>query len=462
MKLLKPYLMAMLSVSALTFLAWLSRDLWTLANFTVIYLLLVLIGAIRLGTYPAMFLAFASFLCINYFLIVPYYTFYIADTRHVLDLFIFLIVAILAGQLGSRARQEAANARERALEQEILYRLTGQFNQLSTQAEVLDVLVKMVLEELAAQQAFVLPYANTFFVQEQENHYFLLKANGKSFATLCVSFKDALEARQLRLLNTCTAQAAMALQRIELSEQASKSQQFEEADKLKTAILHAVSHDLRTPITIIKSSAHNLRTLQQSLGSQAQAELAGSIEKEADHLNTLVGNLLDLSRLRAGALNLNLEINSLEEVAGDVAARIWQLTGLERSRLLFPSDFPFSRFDYGLMQQALGNLVENALRYEPSDSQIELNGSYDANFVFLRVINHGPAIPKEERDFIMEPFYHGVDGHIGLGLAIAKGIIEAHHGHLELEDCPETGASFLISLPRSKGAIPGEPKNPGR
>lgn len=459
MKFNKGYGIAFAALTSLTFLAWLTRDLWTVANFTAIYLLLVLVAAMRLGTYAAMLLAFGSFLAINYFLVPPYYTFLIADPRHVLDLLVFLIVAILSGQLGARARQATANAHERAHEQELLYRLTGQFNQMSNQTEVLDALMKTALADFAAQQAFVLPYDTKLFVEQHNQHYFLLKAHGKNFATLCVGFQQLIGERQLRLLNTCTVQAAMALQRIALSEQARKSQQFEEADRLKTAILHSVSHDLRTPITIIKSSAHNLRTLQESLALEEQAELAASIEKEADHLNTLVGNLLDLSRLRAGAVNLNQASNSLEDVAGDIAARVWQLTGQERIRLLFPDDFPFCNFDYALMQQALGNLVENALRYEPPDSQIEICGRYDKNSVCVRVLNHGPTIPQEQRAFILEPFYHGQDGHIGLGLPIAKGIIEAHHGRLEIEDDLAGAVSFLMVLPRTEEVLPDELKN---
>ncbi len=153
----------------------------------------------------------------------------------------------------------------------------------------------------------------------------------------------------------------MALQRIELAERARASQRYEEADRLKTAILRAVSHDLRTPITIIKTSANNLRMLGERLPVSEQHELAETIETEADHLDKLVGNLLDLSRLQAGALTLNKELNSLEEVAGDVAARIWQTTGQERIQMRLPEDLPLVEFDYGLMLQALTNLVENAL-----------------------------------------------------------------------------------------------------
>jgi two-component system, OmpR family, sensor histidine kinase KdpD len=300
--------------------------------------------------------ALLSFLSFNFFLVKPLYTLIVADTREVLDLLVFLVVAVLGGQL-------AANAREQA-------------------------------------------------------------------------------------------------------ERAARSREFEEADRLKTALLHAVSHDFRTPITIIKTSASNLRNLYKQLTPEERRETLETIDGEADHLNRMVGNLLDLSRLQAGALTLHLALNSLEEVAGDAAARAWQLTREERVRLNFPDDLPLAPFDYGLMLQALSNLVDNALRYEPPGSQVEIRGGVSQNAlsrskgvdagpkndpgsdeIQVAVINHGPTITPEEREHIMEPFYHGKDGHVGLGLPIAKGIVEAHRGRLVLEDTPGGGATFIIALP---------------
>ena len=159
----------------------------------------------------------------------------------------------------------------------------------------------------------------------------------------------------------------MALHRIDLIERARKSRTFEEADKLKTALLHAVSHDLRTPITIIKTSAHNLRTLHDACRKANRSKCSKRSKTKPTNSIELVGNLLDLSRLRAGALQLNIQLNDLEEVVGDVAARAFQRLGQERIKIVFPDDMPLVPFDYGLILQALTNLVDNALRYEPPD-----------------------------------------------------------------------------------------------
>lgn len=432
---------------ASTFGAWLVRDTLTLPNFTMIYLLIVLIIAIRLGTRMALVATFVSFLCLNYFLVRPFYTFLVADPRELLDLCVFFIVATVTGQLGARVRQQADEARQQAYEQELLYRLTRSFNQLTTQEGVYEALTQMMQQDLSARTVHILPYANPTEVKDQTIHYILLQANNQIYATLCVAFDTPQTPAQLRLLNTCALQAAMALYRIDLNERARKSQQFEESDRLKTAILHSVSHDLRTPITIIKTSASNLRQIGDRLSTEERIETAQTIEHEADELNKLVGNLLDMSRLNAGALALNSNLNSLEEVAGDVAARAWQLSREERIKIHFPDDMPLVNFDYGLLLQALTNLVDNSLRYEPSGSQIEIQGRVQDNEARLLIINHGESIPSEERGHIMEPFYRGKDGHIGLGLPIAKGIVEAHHGRLWVEKTPGGGETFIIALP---------------
>lgn len=449
-------------VTVVTILAWLLRAHLTIANFTVIYVLVVLVLAIQRGTRVALAAAFISFLCINFFLIQPYYTFLVADPREVLDLIVFFIVAALAGQLAARARQQAYEAQQRAFEQETLYHLTRSMNQITTPHEIQAVLMQVIKTNLEAREAYVLPEAPSTEPSDTTMHYVLLDVGDKVYGTVCVAFDGPYSREKIRLLGTCVAQAAMALNRVELTERARRSQQFEEADRLKTALLHAVSHDLRTPITIIKTSANNLRTLDDRLSKAERVESAEIIEQEADQLDRLVGNLLDMSRLRAGALTLNATPNSLEEVAGDVAAQVYQRLKQQRIVLKFVDDLPLVCFDYGLILQALTNLVDNALRYEPPESQIELCGCADETEARLLVVNHGETMTAEERDHLMEPFYHGKRGHTGLGLAIAKGVVEAHRGRLQFEDTPGGGATFMIVLPlgNKKEAL-DEPENSG-
>jgi two-component system sensor histidine kinase KdpD len=450
---IRQYAIATLLVLVTTLVLWLLRNFLTLANDSLIYLLLVLVIAIRYGIGSSLLTAFIGFLCFNFFLVEPLYTFLVADPREVLDLIIFLVVAVLTGQLAANARQQAENARARADEQDILYKLTSTFNKASSQESVYDALAHVLQEDLAARHVHVLPYANFIASPDETVSYLVLQADNQIYGTLCAAFNHQPVPRQLRLVNACAAQAAMALHRIQLAERARKSETFEEADRLKTALLRAVSHDLRTPITIIKTSANNLLNLHQQLPEPEREEMLKAIESEADHLNKMVGNLLDMSRLQAGALQLNSSLNALEEAAGDVAARAWQLTQTERVKLIFPDDMPLVPFDYGLILQALSNLVDNSLRYEPDGSQIEIRGSVYPDEVRVAIVNHGANILPEEKEHLMEPFYHGKDGHVGLGLPIAKGIIEAHRGTLWVEDTPGGGATFVFSLPLATESV---------
>jgi two-component system sensor histidine kinase KdpD len=453
-------MLIILVVTIVTVGAFFFRGVLTLANFTMIYLLLVLVIAIRTGTRTALITAFASFVSINFFLVPPYYSLWVADPREVLDLCVFLIVAAIAGQLGARVRHEAREVDRRAREQEILYRLTRAFNQLMHSEGVYEALLKVLHEDLGTKQAYILPGATEIIAGDNTVHYLLLQGGERIYGTVQVAFETPLTASQSELINACVSQAAMALQRIDLSERAIKSRKFEEADKLKTAILHAVSHDLRTPITIIKSSASNLRQLRKQLNPQEEMEIMETIEHETDELDKLVGNLLDLSRLQAGAVTLNRHPNDLEEIAGDVAAQVWQRTRQERIKIIFPDNMPSVCFDYGLLLQAVTNLVDNSLRYEPPEQQIEIHGEIWQKEVFLKVINHGQTISDTLKEHIMEPFYRGHEGRTGLGLPIARGIIETHQGRLWVEDTPGGGATFVLTLPVNRDEL-NETENSG-
>jgi two-component system, OmpR family, sensor histidine kinase KdpD len=448
---LRFYTEALLIIAAMTFAGTLLRNTLTLSNYTMFYLLTVLVIAIQYGTGPALAATFASFICINYFLVQPLYTLAVSDPRELLDLLVFMIVVVISSQLGARVQQKAQEAQQYAHEQEILYRLTRSFNQLTTDAGVYHALINAAQIDLGARQADV--RSSTASTSAAQGLYsVLIQARDHIYGTLQVTFDNVLTAAQFNLLNTCVFQAAQALERIDLTARANKSQQFEEADKLKTAILRAISHDLRTPITIIKTSANNLQRLQNKLTPQESLEISQTIEHEADQLDRLVGNLLDMSRLQAGALSLNCHLNSLEEMIGDAVARVWELTRQKRIALIF-DDLPLLHFDYGLMLQAVSNLIDNALRYEPPNRQIEIRGELEGAEARMKIINHGESIPDDLKDHIMEPFYRGKHGRTGLGLPIAKGIIEAHQGRLWVEDTPDEGATFIIALPLSQGLL---------
>jgi two-component system sensor histidine kinase KdpD len=447
------YVAALLLVAVTTGALLLLRERLTLANVSLIYVLLTLIVAVRLGTGPSVLAAVLSFFGGNFFFVRPYYSLHVADPRDLLDLLVFLAAALIAGRLAAYARQQAEAASLNAEQQEILYNLTSALNPLTEPGAIRNELRRTIQERLGATSVEFLPAHGPGRPASGATAFVLLEAGETVYGTLRAEFPQPLNASRHRLLLACAGQAALALQRVDLTGQAQRGRALAEADRLKTAILHAVSHDLRTPITIIKSSAANLDELHDRLPPEEQRELARAIETQADELDRLVGNLLDLSRLQAGAVVLNEELNSLEEIAGEAAARAYKTHRAERIALDFPDDLPLVRCDYGLLLQALNNIVDNSLRHEPAGKRVIIRGRALADAARLEVANHGPNIAPEERARVMEPFYQTRDGRsqaggVGLGLAIARGVVEAHGGRLHIEDTPGGGATFVITLPR--------------
>lgn len=441
------YMVVGLWIAAVTAVLWAARDSLTLANFSLIYLLAIFLSAMWLGTYASLLAAVLSFFCFNFFLIPPYYTLYVKDPREVLDLVVFLIVAVVTGRLTAAVRQHAA-------EENLLHQISNTFNQHTTRPEVEQSLRQVLESELAAQKVAFLPEGVEDVAIRSTAVYLLLQAGHVILGTVYVRFERPPTESNMRLLRASVGQAATALQRIRLAERVQKSQAVEEADKLKTALLHAVSHDLRTPLTIIKTSVSNLSTLADYLTESQRQEMLTAIEQQTDHLNELVGDLLDMSRLQAGQMVIQADWYALADVAGDVAARMWERIKQERLQLDFDDALPLVHYDLGLMRQALFNVVDNVVRYEPADKLVILQGEVHEAEIWLKVINHGPNIPTAEKERIMEPFYHHADGHVGLGLAISKGVVEVHGGRLWVENTPGGGATFILALPLPKEKLP--------
>lgn len=454
----RAYLLSAVLLALTTMALWLVRDALTLANFSLIYILIILLIAVWMGLGPALLAAVGSFFSFNFFLIRPYYTLAVEDPRELIDLFIFLLVASIASQVAAYARRQAASARQRAVEQQVLYQVSSAFNQLAQPEEIYEALKQVLRESLQAEEVVLLPEGSPDPDRDATTGgatiFLLLEVSERVYGTLRVTFPAPPDESRSRLLMACTVQAAMALQRIELAQMAQRSQTLEEADRLKTALLRAVSHDLRTPITIVKSSSSNLRALGEQLSPAERLDLAQVIEDEIDNLDRLVGDLLDLSRLQAGALALRRRWNSLSEIVGDVAARVWQLNKEERILLALPEEMLLVYCDYALLARALSNIAENAVRYEPEGSRVVLTASMARGEARIVIENHGPKIPDEEKSLVLEPFYQGRteragsgNGNAGLGLAIAQGIVEAHGGRIWIEDTRGGGATFIVALP---------------
>jgi two-component system sensor histidine kinase KdpD len=260
----------------------------------------------------------------------------------------------------------------------------------------------------------------------------------------------AFSPNEKRLLQTFASQGALALERAWLAQAESRSRVLEESDKLKTAILSSVSHELRTPLSTIKAAASSLRSKEVSWGSTASAELISAIDDEADHLNMLVGNLLDMFRIESGALRPKREWNILSEIVGSVLARMKHLAEEHRISVDVSENLPLLPVDYVQMEQVFTNLLSNSLKYAPVNTTIRIHAQIEDQNIHVRVSNQGPPVPPEHLARIFDKFYRitaadRVTG-TGLGLSICKGIIEAHGGKIWAENISD-GLAFNFILP---------------
>jgi two-component system sensor histidine kinase KdpD len=261
-----------------------------------------------------------------------------------------------------------------------------------------------------------------------------------------------------RLLKTFALQGALALERARLARLETRARVAEESDRLKTALLSSVSHDLRTPLAAIKAAVTSLRSGTVDRQSPAHDELLATIEEETDQLNTLVGNLLDMSRIEAGALHPQRKWNDLEDILSAALARLKQAARHHRLETAVPEDLPLIPVDFVQIQQVFINLIGNSLKYSPDGTTIRVEVRlYKGSAVLVRVINHGPPVPDDDLDRIFEKFHRvtAADRIVGtgLGLSICKGIVEAHGGQIWAENLAD-GLAFNFTLPLSAKDMP--------
>jgi two-component system sensor histidine kinase KdpD len=260
----------------------------------------------------------------------------------------------------------------------------------------------------------------------------------------------AISSSERRLFQTFASQGALALERAWLAQAESRAKVLEESDQLKTAILSSVSHELRTPLSTIKAAASSLRSKEVDWDSPARPELVAAIDDEADHLNMLVGNLLDMSRIESGALKPKREWNILPEIVGSVLARMKRFAEEHQIEVHVPESLPLVPVDFVQMEQVFTNLVSNSLKYAPTKTVVCIRAWQEDDMIHVQVSNQGPQVPPEDLERIFDKFYRitaadRVTG-TGLGLSICKGIIEVHGGRIWAENVPD-GLAFNFTLP---------------
>ena len=454
------YILSIGLIASITAVFFALRDGLDITLIALLYLIPLGLITAYWGLGPGITSALITFLTFNYFFIPPYYTLAVHHPADVVILVIFLIVAVVISQLVGRMQVSlvAATAREREATQ--LYELSIALTGLHDDRAIAQILARQVQavsqgEYVQLNITGVEPFSfhlaeTTSPTRSPELTVLIQAARGVLGEILLWKSAPAISLGEKRLLEIFASQGALALERARLAQAESRARVLEESDHLKSILLSSVSHELRTPLSTIKAAASSLRGNEVSWDSPARVELIAAIDDEADHLNMLVGNLLDMSRIESGALKPKREWNILSEIVGSVLVRMRHSVDEHKLKIDIPENLPFVPVDYVQMEQVFTNLVSNSLKYAPTNTLICIRAKIEEDTIHVQVSNQGPQVPSEHLERIFDKFYRitaadRVTG-TGLGLSICKGIIEAHGGRLWAENVPD-GLAFNFTLP---------------
>ena len=437
-----------LAVTVTTIAIELLKSVVAVISLGVLYVFPVLAIAIAFGIAYSVAVSVASMLAFNWFFIPPVGTFTIADSRNWAALVVYLATAIVVSSLTARSRSRAVEAERRAEETAVIADLaTALLRGTSIESE-LEVVAERSARVLGATRARI--ELGPPRPPPAGESPLVLTAGGRQVGTLYVDERaDASLAARRRFLPALASLLAVAVDRERLAEQALEAEALRRSDTTKTAVLRAVSHDFRTPLTAIRAAVDGLADSSLELSSEDREGLLDTIRVETERLTRLVSNLLDLSRLQAGAAEPAQELWTIDSLIAQA------LTALgDRGRLVqvhVPPDLPPIRIDPAHAQRILVNLLENALRHSPPGEPVTVRAGATRQEVILRVVDRGPGIAPADLERIFEPFTTG-DGdangaRAGLGLAIARGFAEANGGRVWAESRPAQGASFALALP---------------
>ncbi|HKC94821.1 MAG TPA: sensor histidine kinase KdpD [Nitrospira sp.] len=483
------YAYAFVGVIAATAVAWAMFPYFAAANLIMMYLIAVIVIAIRLGRGPSVLASILSVAAFDFFFVPPYFSFAVSDIQYLLTFAVMLIVALVTSNLAVRIREQAELARYRERRTAVLYSMsrdlathrgTGMLAQVAAKhlREVFDGQVAIFLADAekrvrlqrGEQLFFDLDPKESGVAQWVFDHneraglgtdtlpgtsalYLPLVGSAGPIGVVAVRPEDTgllLDPEQLHLLESLVNQVALAIERTRLSDEAQQAQVRVETERMRNAILSSVSHDLRTPLATITGAASSLLDERSQLDTTDRLELSRSIYREADRLDRLLKNLLDMMRIEAGAVHLNKEWHPLDEVVGAALSRLEERLGNFTVRTTFPPDLPMVQIDGVLLEQVVLNLLENAAKYAPPGSVIELSASAGDQEVVVEVADRGQGIPVGEEVRIFEKFYRAKparEGGVGLGLTICRGIMEAHGGRIWAENRTGGGAVFRFAIP---------------
>lgn len=493
------YVGSLAFVAAALGVAMLLRNYLQIANIALVFITAVLASSVLYGLWPALLASLASMLAYNFFFLPPLYTFTIADPENVLALFFFAVVAAIASNLTARVRSQALAARQRAKTNEDLYLFSRKLAGAASLDDLLWATAYQVALMLKVRVVLLMPeadgplsvragYPPEDILDEADlaaarwawdnarpagrgadtlpgaRRLFLPMATGRGKVGVVGLDSDRpgplMTPDQRRLFDALADQAALAIERTLLVEDVERSRLAAETERLRSALLTSISHDLRTPLASILGSATSLRSYGASLDEAARDELTRTIQEEAEQLNRFIANLLDMTRLESGRLEPKAEAVDLGDVVGSALGRTSKVLQGHKIRIELDGGLPMLRADPVLLEQVLFNLLDNAAKYAPEGSEVLLRGGLDANgqSVRLEVLDQGEGIPPADLERVFDKFYrvnapnHGMGDRrragTGLGLAICRGFVEAMGGSIQAGNRTDrSGAVFTLRLP---------------
>lgn len=457
-----------------------------LANIVMLFLLTVLIVAVKLGRNAAILASVLSVLCFDVFFVPPRFSLAVSNIQYLVTFAVMLVTALTTTHFTSILRQRAEEAVRREQRTQALYQLAKQLAGALAIKQVVEITDAFVRSQLHASCVVLLPdearktlnavvqssnlpfeahlahvaFESGQFVRSDEMRgmgfaplYFPLKASMRTRGVLAVAFEEQPEEpsdETLSLLDALASLVAVALERLHYVEIAQATEVKMLTERLRSSILSALSHDLRTPLTAMVGLADSLFLVKPALPAAA-LETAQALHEQAERLAGLVGNLLDMARLNAGEVTLRREWQPLEEVVGASIKLLGGALAGHPVKVLLDKALPLLEFDAVLIERVLCNLLENAAKYSPAQTVIELQAKPVGTVVEVAVLDHGTGFPSHRRDELFNMFVRGnaQSGKpgTGLGLAICKAIVEAHGGTIEADNRPEGGAMVRFTLP---------------
>lgn len=462
-------------------------------NLALVFLMAVLTSAVIHGLRPALYTCIISALSFNFFFLPPRYTLTISDPESVLALFFFLGVAVIASNLTATVQRQAAAARQRARTTEDLYLFSKKLAGTGTLDDVLWATAFQLASMLKVRVVLLLPEEGTIAVKAgyppddtldeadiaaarwawEHNHaagrgadtlpgakrlYVPLRTGRAAVGVIGLDNdrRDGplLTPEQQRLLDALADQAALAIERIQLVADVDRAKLAAEADRLRSALLTSISHDLKTPLAAILGAAGTLRDYRDSMSVEDRLDLLSTVVDESERLNRFIANLLDMTKIESGAMEPNYALHYPGDIAGSALRRAEKILAHHKTVMTIPADLPMIRVDPVLFEQVLFNLLDNAAKYAPQGSSIRIDGRADEYNVVIEVSDEGPGIPPADLDRVFDTFYRVSKGDqvragTGLGLSICRGFVEAMGGTITARNRSDgSGAVFTIRLPK--------------